>query len=197
MVIGIDIDDTIVDTEKVLLKYANKFNRCVLKKDVKDILMEDINQSYYLETMFGWNKEEMQAFFDTYYINVLKEVKIKENVSNVISSLKSMGHDIVIITARSSNVKDCNTTLETLNYLHEYNIDFDKLILDCSDKVKVAKEEKVDIMIDDNFEICKKMKCNNIACLMFENDVNKKFKDDMIKRVSNWEEVYDIITGLD
>ena len=50
-------------------------------------------------------------------------------------------------------------------------------------------------MIDDSYEVCKKVNENNIIALFMLSSYNN-IKDDNIKKVHNWNEVYEEIQKI-
>ena len=51
-------------------------------------------------------------------------------------------------------------------------------------------------MIDDSYEICKKMSDKKIKTLYFRDKNMKKLKSDYVIDVSNWGEIYRIISKM-
>lgn len=52
-------------------------------------------------------------------------------------------------------------------------------------------------MIDDNYDICKKLSENNIKTLYFRDKNMKKLKEsDYLKEVNNWANIYTYINKL-
>ena len=109
MRIGIDIDNTIVDTRKSVFKYKrkSKFKH---------------NKGYYLE----WSKKEQEEFLKEYVEEIQKHAEVKEYAKEAIDLLKEMGHDIVIITYRD-NLLSNKTKKNTMQYLKEHTIYYDEI----------------------------------------------------------------------
>lgn len=79
--------------------------------------------------------------------------------------------------------------------LDEQNIVFDKYYWGQGDKLDVCQKENIDIMIDDDWRIIKKLSSNNIKTLYFR-DTNLKRLDEneYIKEVNNWGDISRYIT---
>jgi len=61
---------------------------------------------------------------------------------------------------------------------------------------RVAKKENVDIMIDDDWKIIKKLADNYVKTLYFRDTNLKKLdENEYIREVNNWGEIYRIIKG--
>ena len=140
MIIGIDIDDTTVVTVKSMVKYGDKYDTEVLGREAKKDNLGQIKDRYYMKALYGWTEEEKFAFFDMYYKNVLEECYPLPNAVEMINKLKSEGNDIIFITARLTNIKNCETENITKTTLEKYGIPYDKIILNVDNKLKFCKE---------------------------------------------------------
>lgn len=193
MNIGIDIDDTISETFETLLPYSQKYTIEDLKRKSEIDMNQNLLNHFYIVYMNGWNEKEATDFWSKYYGEILKKVNIKKFASEVINKLKKEGHKIYLITARwdmpNDNIKEI-----TKQWLIENNVDYDELIINASDKVNLVKEKEIDIFIDDSFNNCKNISVNsNAKVYMMTSRVNQSFKDENIRRVFSWPEVYDLI----
>lgn len=193
MNIGIDIDDTIAETFETLLPYSQKYTIEDLKKESNIKISDKINNHFYIEYMNDWNEEEANNFWEKYYAELLEKISIKMFASDVINKLKEEGNDIYLITARW-DMKDNDTKKITEKWLEKNNIHYDKLIINAKDKLKVAKENNIDIFIDDSYRNCKNIVDNSdIKVFMMNSRVNTMLNDVKIKRVFSWPEIYHLI----
>ena len=193
MKIGIDIDDTISETFETLLPYSQKYTIEDLKKESKIYIKDEYANHFYIVYMNGWNEKEATDFWSKYYGEILKKVNIKKFASEVINKLKQEGHKIYLITARWDMPNDDIQGI-TKQWLIENNVEYDELIINVSDKLKLVKEKNIDIFIDDSFNNCKNIAVNsNAKVYMMTSRVNGSFEDENIKRVYSWPEVYDLI----
>lgn len=196
MVIGIDIDDTTVVTVESMVKYGDKYDTEVLNREAKKDNLGKIKDRYYMKALYGWTEEEKFAFFDMYYKNVLEECYPLPNASEIINKLKQEGNEIIFITARLTNIKNCETENITKETFRKYNIPYDKLIMNVDDKLKFCKENDVEVFIEDSYETCKNLQENGIKAYLMTTKMNRNIVDDKIERVSSWNEVYEKITNL-
>ena len=196
MVIGIDIDDTTVVTVESMVKYGDKYDTEVLNREAKKDNLGRIKDRYYMKALYGWTEEEKFAFFDMYYKNVLEECYPLPNASEIINRLKQEGNEIIFITARLTNIKNCETENITKETFRKYNIPYDKLIMNVDDKLKFCKENGVEVFIEDSYETCKSLQENGIKAYLMTTKMNRNIVDDKIERVSSWNEVYEKITNL-
>ena len=194
MNIGIDIDDTIAETFETLLPYSQKYTIEDLKRKSNINLRGDLSNHFYIVYVNGWNEPEAIAFWEKYYAEILRNLNIKKFAAEVINKLKQEGHNIYLITARWDMRVD-NVREITKKWLEDNNVKYDELILNASDKLKIAKEKNIDIFIDDSFNNCKSIKDETSAKVYLMNTkMNESLNDDNIKRVYSWPEVYSLIS---
>lgn len=194
MNIGIDIDDTISETFETLLPYSQKYTIEDLKREANINLRGDLSNHFYIVYVNGWNEQEAVQFWEKYYAEILRNLNIKKFAAEVINKLKEEGHNIYLITARwdmrVDNVKEI-----TRKWLENNNVKYDELILNASDKLKIAREKNIDIFIDDSFNNCKSIKDGiNSKVYLMNTKMNETLNDDNIKRVYSWPEVYSLIS---
>ena len=67
---------------------------------------------------------------------------------------------------------------------------YDKLVLDSQNKVAVAKENHIDIFVDDSIKNCTEMANAGIKTYMMDTIVNKDFENENIERVYSWPHLY-------
>ena len=193
MNIGIDIDDTLSETFETLLPYAQKYTIEDLKRKSKVNIEGNLSNHFYIVHINGWNEQEAVRFWKKYYSEVLREVNIKKFAAEVINKLKQEGHKIYIITARWEMRAD-NVREITEKWLKDNNVEYDGLFLNAGDKLQLAKENNIDVFIDDSYSNCKNIADNTDTKVYIMNTkMNETFRDEKIKRVFSWPEVYDLI----
>ena len=197
MKIGIDIDDTTVITVKSMIKYADKYDTEVLGRKGTNGNLGLIQNRYYLKVLYGWTEKEKFDFFDMYYKNVLEECTLMPNADKILQKLKEEGNEIYFITARITNINNCDAEEITKNTLKENNISYDKLIVNASDKLKVCKDEGIELFIEDSYDTCKELTENGIKSILMTTKMNEKIETGNIPRVYNWDEVYEQIKLLE
>ena len=89
MKIGIDIDDTIVDTYSPMIKYADMYDIEILGNAGSNNNLGKIENGKYLEVLYNWNRKTKFDYFDTYYKNVLEEGIVFPNVTDIIQKLNN------------------------------------------------------------------------------------------------------------
>lgn len=196
MRIGIDIDDTTVITVNSMIKYADIFDKEVLGRSGSNNNLGLIKNRYYLDTLYGWDRDTKFKFFDTYYKNILEECVPKENAGKIIRELKNEGNEIYFITARLTSIPNCDAENITKNMLKENDIPYDKLIINASDKLKFCKENGIEVFIEDSYETCKELQENGIKAVLMTTKMNENVDAGNVERVDCWDEVYQKIKLL-
>lgn len=188
MIIGIDIDDTITDTYEVMINYAQKYTIDVLKRE--PILKDgNCNTHFYTQYLLDWKEGEDLGFLKGYYEKILNEVKPKTLAVEYLKKLHDEGNKIVLITARW--VTDEFDVVEaTQNWIKRNNIPCDKLIVNAENKLIAAKQENIDIFIDDSFKNCKMVSEGGIKTYLMDTRTNKGLIDENIERVYSWPHLY-------
>ena len=190
MKIGIDIDDTTFNTAKSMIKYADIFEeeRTGIKNHKDNFGL--IKDRYYLQELYDWDRNIKFDYFNKYYKNVLEECEMLPNANTVIKKLKDEGNIIHFVTARLMNIPGCDAEKITRESLAKNNIPYDYLTLQIDDKLKFFKDNNIDLCIEDSYETCKEMVENGIKAILMTTKMNEKIDSGNIKRVYNWDQVY-------
>ncbi len=164
MRIGIDIDDTLLDTSKSFDKVIKKYNVNFSKK---------LNEK--------WTVEESDFIYKNYLFEVLVNAKPKEKSQEVVKKLQEEGHKLYIITARG-NVHCKNIEEETLKIIKNlYNID--EFYFGYFNKQDIANSLNLDLMIDDNISVYNSIKNVGIDCILFGDTI--KTWDSVLKYIES------------
>jgi uncharacterized HAD superfamily protein len=190
MRIGLDIDGVILDFERVMRTYAEFYDLITLNK--KGVI--NCEEFSYLKR-YDWNKEEKDDFINKYLIYGTSKTPLLPGVIEGIQYLNEQGHQLIPITARGTIKKETMDAVK--ERFKEENLNFNKIYWQTEDKVRICKEEKIDIMIDDNPNICEELAQNNILCFYFRDKDNKKLIENAyLKEVKNWGEICRYITNI-
>lgn len=190
MKIGIDIDGVLIDFEERLRCKAEIYNY-IERKNVN----KNNDKCYWVQDKYGWSEEEWSYFKEKYLIELTKESCIKPGAKEILDLLKQEGNELIIISARGINYLEMITLVE--EKIKEYNILFDKFYWRATDKLEICKNEKIDIMIDDNPDTCEKLSQNNIKTLYFRNIYGKVLTENSyLREVYDWGNVYRVIKTL-
>lgn len=177
MKIGIDIDNTICSTDEVI--------------DIK--IKEYIKEHGMSREEFFGDSSNMDKFYKEKILEVIAEDPVKDDFLRVLNKLK-VNNEIIIVTARNEKLVKIYQSMRqaTKDWLAKNNIYYDKYFDDAyiEGKVKVCKDEAIDIIIDDDINNYIAFKENGIKTLLF--DDRGKYLD-VVDRVGSWKEVEDIL----
>ena len=152
--------------------------------------ISDHNQ---IETLYShWTSEQIDAFWNKYFIKVLTIARPKDCATEVIKKLKEEGNNIVIITSRYEYAEG-GTEIEdyTRKWLEKNGIVYDKLVLGAQDKLQVAKENNIDLFIDDSIKHCRNVQSGNIRTLLYTSICNQGVETPDLERAYSWVQIYD------
>lgn len=184
MKIGIDIDGVILDYERVLRTYGDLYDFIELKKD------GIINRNeYYLRNRYSWTEEERMNFVNKSFLELSKQAQLIPGAKDVINMLKNEGNELIIISARGGMIEEMKDV--AMKKFEKEDLSFDKYYWKQEDKLEAAEKEKIDLMIDDSYDVCKKLSENKIKTIYFrDKDMKKLEQNEYLKEVSNWGEIY-------
>ena len=187
MKIGIDLDGVVIDSEATFKTYEEIFDIDTVKGN--NLINREEPK---FQARYNWTEEQKQEFIEKYFLTVSKESNLMSGFIGVYNLLKKQGHEFVVITARGGFVKEMKD--DAIRLLEENNIIFDKYYWKIDDKLEVCKNENVDIMIDDDWRIIKKLADNNIKTLYFrDTNLVKLEENKYIKEVNNLGDIYRFI----
>ena len=177
MKIGIDIDNTICSTDEVI--------------DIK--IKEYIKEHGMSQEEFFGDSSNMDKFYKEKILEVIAEDPVKDDFLRVLNKLK-VNNEIIIVTARNEKFVKISQSMRqaTKDWLAKNNIYYDKYFDDAyiEGKVKVCKDEAIDIIIDDDINNYLAFKDNGIKTLLFD-DKGKYL--DIVDRVGSWREVEEVL----
>lgn len=178
MVIGIDIDDTVLSTTEAITSSFGNSNG--MMKSIKDAM-----QNYNIKIPISMINMEKW----------LQDVKVKDNAVGVINRLKEKGHTIIFITARNSEYfKD--PEVFTIKQLQSFGFSYDKLIVGQMDgKYLACKENNIELMIDDKISTCEGLVEKGIDSIVYNVKTNEDIET-KLKRFDTWLEIEKYIDEL-
>ena len=191
MKIGIDIDGVILDYERVLKTYGDLYDFIELKKN------GIVNRNeHYLRNRYDWTEEERMKFVNEYFLKLSKKTPLIPGAKDVIDMLQKEGNELIVISARGGIVEEMKDV--AIDKFNEEGLSFDKYYWKQDDKLEVAQQENIDFMIDDSYDVCKKLSENRIKTIYFRDKEMKKLEqNEYIKEVSNWGEIYRYIKEME
>ncbi len=183
MKIGIDIDDTISETNDRLIVEAVKYDReCCKGKGFKD------KDAYSFMDMFFWNVLELDGFF-----NIVRKGDFFANLDPVpgavdyINELRKDGHKIYFITRRQNTFK---VKGRTKKWLRNCGFSYDKLIMACDHKGSKCEELGIELLIDNDEKNIASAEKHHINAILKGTPFNET---DKYNRIETWKEIYEYI----
>ena len=183
---GIDIDD-------VIFKSSDVLKDALIKCEDKDIL------EHKLDIMRGEAvNKKIADFLKQNVIPTIEAAKSMENVSEITKKIRQQSNKIILITARG-DIRFPGSEEITLDRLKKYDIEYDDIIFNSYDKVKICKDNNIDLFVDDSPTHCLSVSENlGIPVIGFLSDINKEeMAQKKIRCVDSWDELYEIISKKD
>lgn len=157
MKIGIDFDNTIVNTSVVSKMFLDKY-----------FPGNNLNSYHDL------SKNEELKFFYKYYKDITKNLKVYDGVHEAFDFFKENNIEITLLTARGGGYPEIIDL--TKEYLKEHNLNFDKYIFKAFPKGMEAKLYGLDLVIDDTHEVVMDVRNHNIDALEYGVDVKSWYE---------------------
>ena len=191
MKIGSDLDGVVIDSETTFRTYEEIFDIDILNGN--NLINREEPK---FQARYNWTKEQEKEFIEKYFLKISKESNLMSGFMATYELLKQQGHEFVVITARGGFIKEMKD--DAIRLLNENNITFDKYYWHIDDKLEICQKENVDIMIDDDWKIIKKLTENKIKTLYFrDTNLMKLEENEYIKEVNNWGDIYRYIRSKD
>ena len=187
MKIGLDVDGVILDYARVLRVYGELYDFIELKKDGV------VNKNeLLLRKRYNWTEEERMNFIDKYFVKLSKQTELVPGAKEVIQLLQKEEHELIVISARGVPIEEMEEVAK--EKFKKENLTFSKFYWKQLDKLEVAQKEQIDYMIDDSYEVCKKLSENGIKTIYFrDKDMKKLEESENLIEVNNWGEIYRVI----
>lgn len=184
MKIGLDIDGIILDFERTMRTYAELYDLLILRKDG----VKNSKQFDYLKR-YDWTDNEKQKFINNYLVYAtIHSTPLIPLVKEMLELFEIEGCNFIFITARGILKKETKNAV--IQVFEKNNISTDNIHWGIKDKVSKCKELEIDIMVEDNPDICKLLRDNKIKTLYFRDKDNEKIQDDeFLTEVSNVGEI--------
>lgn len=185
MKIGIDIDDTVMNTFDVIGEAARYFDKYFLEnKGYQDITKYDFHERFY------WTSEEKKAFFNYFRKNKLYlKAKPKGDALYYLEKLYNEGYEIYFLTRRKKDEK-LDILSITKNDLISKGFKFTDCYIGLSKKGEACKSLGIDVFIDDAVIQIEDVNNYGIKTILVDNWYNKEYKG---LRAKNFQEIYNII----
>lgn len=185
MKIGIDIDDTVMDTQVVIDKAALYFDKNFANgKGYQDKNKYDFHEKFY------WSSVEKKEFFQFFRQNKLYlEARPKGDALYYLEKLYNEGYEIYFLTRRSAD-ENLDILSITKDDLTSKGFKYQDCQIGLSKKGEACKRLKIDVFIDDSVSQIEDVNSYGIKTILVDTWYNKEYKG---LRAKNFQEIYNII----
>ena len=183
--IAIDIDDTICNTNELIVIEADKYDKEVLGgTGIKN------KEAYAFTEMMGWGPEGKGIFFSDRLEYIMENTELKKNAKEVINKLYDEGNEIIFLTFRKPKYLKDPYKL-TYDWLEKNGIKYNKLFVNTGSKADECLSLNVDLFIDDMPHNCEDVSNVGVPVVLFDNMYNQD--ENRFVRMNNWDDIYEYI----
>lgn len=185
MKIGIDIDDTVMDTRVVIDEAALYFDKNFVNgKGYQDKSKYDFHEKFY------WSSVEKKEFFKFFRQNKLYlEARPKGDALYYLEKLYNEGYEIYFLTRRSADEK-LDILSITKDDLTSKGFKYQDCQIGLSKKGEACKRLGIDVFIDDSVSQIEDVNSYGIKTILVDTWYNKEYKG---LRAKNFQEIYNTI----
>lgn len=188
MRIAIDIDDTITSVDRVT----------AVEKYLQDnaLSFRFINvDSHTLSGLLNWSKEDVTTFIHSGGAELFTKAAARKGAKEVVDKWKKAGHEIIILTARSTEWFGDPVGVSR-GQLDENGIPYDEVVADVWEKGAYCREHGIEVLIEDNFEICKKAQDLGVKAVLFVDEHNGDRAKEITYAGSSWEQIDSVVERI-
>lgn len=191
MKIGLDIDGIILDFERTMRTYAELYDLLILRKNG----IKYPSQFDYLKR-YDWTDKEKQDFINDYLVYAtINSTPLIPLVKEMLEIFTIEGYKFEFITARGLLKKE--TKEAVIQVFKKNNLPSKNIHWGVKDKVSKCNELGIDLMIEDNPNICKALRAQKIKTIYFRDKDNEKLQEDeYLTEVSNVGEICRYLVNL-
>jgi uncharacterized HAD superfamily protein len=185
MIIGVDIDGTIKDTQRAAVEVHNR----VLKRNVR---VEDV-KDFYLDRAYGLTPREAAKLWRKLEEEIYTLGLPLKNAAEVLTRLAQKGHTIYFITARPG-MKNIRKVTENWLKKHDFPYNGKNLIMSAQDKAKEAKKMEVELFFEDAPNHLLNLVKNKVPTVIVDAVYNRDFPY-ALPRITDWRQAYELVEG--
>ena len=180
MKIAIDIDDTLTKVDRV-----TRPQQYIIENNLNFKLVNP--DAHALSEIFDWTYEDALKFVWAGGADVFTHAAAREGAKETIAKWRAAGHHITILTARSEDWFSDPVGLSKAQ-LDQNQIPYDEIVAGEYEKGAYCKAHGIEILIEDNFTICKEAQELGVKAVMFLGKHNIEHRDEIAYTVSHWSE---------
>ena len=176
MIIAVDIDMTILACDSLIYQIANDYfsGHCKPKLTYTSVNDVTITKDKLI------NKILKTHNYKTY--------RVLENSTEILKKWMIEKYKIVLLSTRSAKDGLRNALLKCII---KFDIVYDQIILECTNKALYCKENKVDVIVDNSPIVCRNCKKVGVPsiCYMPNLKRSEKLKKECLLVATSWDEV--------
>lgn len=195
MNIGLDVDGVLVDVRTFQLREGKRYFEKKFGISIKNPDMFEV------QDVFECTKKQRKAFWIKYIWKYCLKEPMTDNAAEVVNKLRKEGHKVIIITSRVHTTETGITgklfRWMLKHWLKKNQLTYDDIIF-CEekgsgvDKLRVCRENNIDVMVDDSPENLYEIRgLKRVICYTAAWNAECHDFDDC--RVKNFRELYDVI----
>ena len=167
MKIAIDIDNTILEHDSLLYKFANNLNSIV--KPNKVLRYKELKM---------WERHEdkliVKAIAKLLSLSNIKKYTVNSKLKSFIQCLSALGVEFTVLSSRPD--WDCLNVI-VFQALSDLGFEDEKIILECNNKVEYLKLNNISLMIDCSTKPSKYLLSAGIIVLNIDKIYDSRFLD--------------------
>jgi len=175
MIVGVDIDNVIADTEKRLRAWL--YDTKGLKIEREDIT------SYALDTVPGMDEHTLGLIIKEFRQgDIFLDLEVMDGARETLDRLYGNGHRLILVTSRPQIVEE-----KTRRWLDDKAIPFHELIFNENSKVNGTPYE---VFIEDQGNFATELADDGTFVLLYDAPWNRHVEHDNMDRVFNWDDIH-------
>lgn len=183
MRLGIDIDGTLTNIVDSVIAYGQEY-------ELENNLEEGITNpnSDLIQAAFEWGTEIGSKFWRQNFPKI-NQVEPRALTKKYLDKLVDEGHEIYIITARSSSeLKDPKKI--SVKWLKKHKIPFEKIFVNAENKGLICKQNNVDLLVDDLPKNIDSALSYGIKAFVMNSVTNENYNKKGVTRVYSFVDFY-------
>mgnify|MGYP003303538683 CR=1 FL=1 len=186
MKIAVDLDGVVFNSEMFFMASAEIYDAKILKKN--SIIKKDEPR---VQNKYSWSQNELDGYIKN-YANSL-DFDVMPCAKTVIDEMKK-DNQVFIISARGQFNPDEIKIAKSK--LRKAKISFNKSFFGFLNKTEIVLSNKIDVIIDDRYDVCKLLSKKGVLSLYFRMAGRKKLKKtENLVEVNNWGDVYRVLVN--
>ncbi len=188
MRIAIDLDGVVFNSDMFFMAMGEIYDCRILGRN--SLIKPDESR---VQEKYNWNDKEIEGYIQNFSCD--KRFDIMPCAAEVINFLKDSGNEVYFVSARGQFSRE--EVIVAKEKLETAGLQADKYFWNCSDKGDFCKEEQIDAIIDDRYDVGEGLEGTDIVFLHFRMAGKRKaVARKNLYEVHNWGEIYRIFSDL-